>query len=157
MDFKVILLDKTAGKYKNPVEKIIKKLHVFFKEKGVIEVYLVGARRMRFLNKKFRGKNKSTNVLSFKNPDGFPGNNLGEVFLDPIYIHKQHTNSALSDFVLQQCKRAHANKNKKCALAFAYMTIHGVLHILGYDHEKNSDRIEMEHEEVRLLRRISNS
>ena len=85
--------------------------------------------RMKMLNNKFRSKNKPTNVLSFQKPKNFPGIKLGEVYLDPIYIQKHKEDLAL-------------------------MLAHGVLHILGYDHEKKSDRIKMERREARLLSKL---
>ena len=85
---------------------------------------------MQSLNKRFRGKNKPANVLSFMAPKNFPGNKLGEVYLDPIYIERHREDLNL-------------------------MLVHGVLHILGYDHEKKSDRIKMEKKEAKLLRKLN--
>lgn len=122
----VIVLDKTIKSYRKAVETQVHRLAKFLPRKGEIEVYLVSGRRMRNLNRRFRGKNRSTNVLSFPKPKNFPGNKLGEVFLDPAYIkiHKED---------------------------LGLMLVHGVLHILGYDHERRSDRIRMERKEAKLL------
>ena len=85
---------------------------------------------MRRLNKQFRGKDRPANVLSFVKPRGFPGETLGEVYLGPVYIQKNAEDLDL-------------------------MLVHGVLHILGFDHRKKSDRIVMEKKERQLLKVIS--
>lgn len=125
-------MDKSAKKYQPVIRKKAKKLAGILGKKNELEVYLISGKRMRALNKKFRGKDKSTNVLSFQKPKNFPDTKLGEVYLDPLYIRRRKENLDL-------------------------MLVHGVLHILGYDHEKRNDRIKMEREEALLLRKISNS
>ena len=131
MTIKIILLDKEAKKYEKYIKKQAKKLVKFLAKKGEIEVYLINGKRMRQLNRRFRGKDRSTNVLSFQKPKNFPGSKLGEVYLDPNYI-KRHKESV------------------------DLMLVHGVLHILGYDHKKKDDRIKMEKKEARILKGIFN-
>lgn len=130
MILKVILLDKQVKKYLTKVKKMARRLTRFLNQKGTAEVYLISGRRMRHLNKMFRKKDKSTNVLSFAKPKNFPGKELGEVYLDPLYIKKRKENLNL-------------------------MLVHGVLHILGYDHKRRNDRIKMEKREASLLSKIS--
>ena len=129
MKLETIILDEGVRKSAYILRKLARKLMKLLDQKGTIEVYLIDSRRMRNLNKLFRKKNVSTNVLSFQKPKNFPGKELGEVYLDPVYIaaHKED---------------------------FALMLVHGVLHILGYDHETKSDRIKMEYKEAQLLKRI---
>ncbi|MBI4991734.1 MAG: rRNA maturation RNase YbeY [Candidatus Harrisonbacteria bacterium] len=130
MELPVIILDKQVKKFNRTLLKIAKRLSEFLPKKGEIELYIINGRRMRNLNKRFRGKDKPTNVLSFQKPKNFPGIKLGEIYLDPIYIRRHKEDLAL-------------------------MLVHGVLHILGYDHEKKSDRIKMENKEKRLLKQLS--
>ena len=71
------------------------------------------------------------NVLAFPAPKRFPhpdikGHTLGEVFLNPEYI-KKHGEDLL------------------------FMLIHGFLHLLGYNHDKKSDRIIMQKKEQQLM------
>ncbi len=129
MKFEVIVLDKPVKKFEVQIKKIAGRLARFFPKKGTTEVYVISGKRMQALNNKFRGKNKSTNVLSFQKPKNFPGTKLGEVYLDPVYIQKHKEDLAL-------------------------MLVHGVLHILGYDHERKNDRIKMEQKEKQLLSKL---
>lgn len=107
---------------------VLKKL----KKDGEVEVYLVSNEEMRKLNRAARGKNKATNVLAFETPSSFPHPNtsrkpLGEVYLAPDYIEKKKEN-------------------------LEFLAIHGLLHLLGYDHMKKRDRIEMQKKERALWR-----
>ncbi len=72
---------------------------------------------MRRLNKTFRGKDYATDVLSF---DATDPESLGELVLCPEVIQRQAKEHELSDFA-----------------EYAYMVLHGILHLLGYDHEKD--------------------
>lgn len=129
MKLEIIVLDKSAKKFKQPVVKYARRLTRLLRKKGDAEVYLISGARMRGLNKRYRGKDKTTTVLSFVKPNDFPGNVLGEVYLDPVFIQK--------------------NKQD-----LAHMLVHGVLHILGYTHKKKSDRIKMQKKEAELLSKL---
>ncbi len=84
------------------------------KEKN-LSIAFVGQGRMREINKKYRGKNRATDVFSF------PNDGLGEIVI---------------------CLREVRKNSKRFALPFkqelAQVLIHGILHLLGYDHEKTS-------------------
>ncbi|MDP3725435.1 MAG: rRNA maturation RNase YbeY [Nanoarchaeota archaeon] len=100
-----------------------------------IHIFLIKDEEMKTINRKFRRKNKATNVLSFQEPEGFPRPDtrekkcLGEVYLAPQYIKK------------------HAENMEE-------LVIHGILHLLGYTHERVRDRIEMEKKERSILKKF---
>lgn len=93
---------------------------------------LVDDRTMRRLNHDFRGRNKATNVLSFAALDGdqpIPGKpfNLGDIALALGVI------------------TAEARKQRKTVNDhLSHLVVHGVLHLLGYDHETEADAARME-------------
>jgi probable rRNA maturation factor len=100
----------------NIAEKVLKEE----KKEGDLSIALVCGARMRSINKKYRKKDKITDVLSF----GFLKDNklkgeLGEIVICPEVVKKNAKNLDL-------------DYNKE----LARVLIHGVLHILGYDHEK---------------------
>jgi len=107
-----------------------------------VTVRLVTNDEMRSLNQQFRGLDKTTNVLSFQfePPPGLETSNdtelaiLGDVVISPAVVRQQ------------------ASEQSKPALAhFAHMTIHGVLHLSGMDHESEQEAIAMETVESKLL------
>lgn len=102
------------------------------KKEGEISLALVGPGRMRKLNKKYRGKNRVTDVLAF------PGNGLGEIVICLREVKKN-------------AKRFGSTFEKE----LAKVLIHGILHLLGYDHEKSEKEAkEMEEKENQYLKLI---
>lgn len=103
-----------------------------------LTVRLVDIEESSQLNKVHRGKNKPTNILSFpfSLPKGIqlPVPLLGDlVFCVPI--------------VLQEAKQ----QSKELFAHWAHLTIHGTLHLLGYDHENDQDAEKMENLEIKLM------
>ena len=91
---------------------------------------------MAELNHRFRGKTGATNVLSFP-ADLPPGLGLG--LLGDIAI--------CAPVVAQEAK----SQQKPEQSHWAHMTVHGVLHLLGYDHINDADAVIMEQHEIRIL------
>ena len=93
----------------------------FFKNKSYYHtVFLTNNKKMKVLNKKFRNKNKPTDVLSFPydNKKNYKKNMyLGDIAISYDIINKR---SKTSNFFLE----------------FDKMWVHGYLHLLGYDHKK---------------------
>lgn len=124
---------KVSEKFLKRVAEIAIKNIPSLKKKADVEIDLaiIGEKRMRRLNLIWRGKDKSTDVLSFKsgelrkNKDSFifaPGNifHLGEILICYPVAEKQAREDGFSI-------------DKEMAILF----IHGILHLAGYDHEKN--------------------
>ena len=90
---------------------------------------LSGEKEIKNLNKKFRNKNKSTDVLSFPfytKKELFKRlNNEKEIFLGDIIIN------------LKQIQDKKKIKNFK--IKFDYLCIHGLVHLFGHDHKKEKD------------------
>ena len=105
----------------------------------VLSVRVVGMARSRSLNARYRHKDKPTNVLSFGgaglSPDG--KQYLGElVICAPVVAREAVT------------------QGKSVEAHWAHMTVHGVLHLLGFDHEHGEDARKMEAREVQILDRL---
>lgn len=105
-------------------------------KRGDVNIALFDSKDARALNLQFRGKNYATNVLSFPYEplSGEKTSLLGDLVLCPAVIAREAD---------EQGKRPRDH--------FAHLTIHGVLHLLGYDHETASDAKEMEALEIGLL------
>ena len=94
---------------------------------------------MKSFNKKFRKKNKFTDVLSF--PFWTP-EELNKIKDNKIYLGDM----ALSYEIINQ-----RSKKTSFNLEFDKMWIHGYLHLLGYDHNKNNDYKKMKKAENKIL------
>ncbi|MEK7651410.1 MAG: rRNA maturation RNase YbeY [Patescibacteria group bacterium] len=119
--------NKKFAKETEIVESLVRKLPKLAEKKNLsLEVFLVSDSEMKKINRKFKGKNRPTNVLSFEaekgslRPDLGSGRRfLGEIFLAPDYIRARGEN-------------------------IGFLFIHGFLHLLGYTHKGKRDRIRME-------------
>lgn len=136
----VIGLEKKFLKFEKKIKiaglKILKNL----KQDGVqAEIYLAGNQEMKFLNKKFRGKDKAADVLSFNEPKNFISppskfKKIGEVYLN-----------------MTNDQRPTTNDSRELLVVSRRLLTHGLLHLLGYIHKKKNDRIKMEKIEQKLL------
>jgi probable rRNA maturation factor len=103
-------------------------------------IRLVDDQESAELNQQYRHKQGPTNILSFpfEAPDGFDTDLLGDlVICTPlIALEAQQQNKQLFDH-------------------WAHITIHGVLHLLGYDHIDDAEAEEMEALEIKILSRLN--
>ncbi len=111
------------------------------KSKGPVEVnvLLTSDNVMRKLNATFRGKDKPTNVLSFpaENPPGAKPRVLGDI--------------AIAYGVTAREAKA---ENKTLSAHLSHLVVHGVLHLLSYDHEDDKDALMMETLETKILAQL---
>lgn len=120
--------NKTRGRLD---EALVKKVLKLFLEENRIDrdvsVVFLGDTAMRKLNKKYRGKDKATDILSFEGDDEF----LGELVID-----------------LQQIKRQAPKYSTSSREELIFILVHGLYHLLGYD-----DRTAEGHREMEILGR----
>lgn len=105
-----------------------------------VSIHFVGLHKMKTLNYRYRGKDAPTDVLSFGTQGELIGteNDLGDLFLCVPYVK-------------EQAKRFGVSYREECLR----MIIHGVLHLLGYDHqEENEAKIMFEKQESLLARSV---
>ena len=103
---------------------------------GDVTIRIVSVAEMQKINYKFRGFNSPTNVLSF--PFEMPDIPSNELILGDVIICAQVVN--------QEAKQTIAH--------WAHITLHGVLHILGYDHINKKDELIMTTKEIKLLSQL---
>ncbi|HQU86178.1 MAG TPA: rRNA maturation RNase YbeY [Pyrinomonadaceae bacterium] len=108
-------------------------------EKRSAAIAFVSDRKMRELNRDFRGKDKTTDVLSFP----FEADEFDETddFLGDIIIS------------LEQAARQAAENNLELELEIKQLILHGILHLCGYDHE--TDNGEMNSRELELRDKLN--
>jgi probable rRNA maturation factor len=107
-----------------------------------LTIRIVGAAESRRLNRTWRGKDKPTNVLSFP--------------AEPIALSgTQHAGESpeLGDLAIcaPVVAREAREQGKAAQAHWAHMVVHGVLHLLGYDHENDRDAVVMETREAQIL------
>ncbi len=113
--------------------------HFFLRaDAAEVSIALSSDARVRTLNRGYRGKDKPTNVLSF------PGVDDKTAFLSPVL---------LGDVILafETTRREAKAEGKAFRDHVAHLIVHGVLHLLGYDHEVERDAAKMEKMERLIL------
>ncbi len=116
---------------------------VAFEDAGIPEgeasVMLSSDARVRELNKRFREKDQPTNVLSF------PANTLdrdGARFFGDVAL------------AYETLVREAADEEKSAEAHLTHLTVHGVLHLLGFEHDNEHDAQRMESLETKILARL---
>ena len=101
-----------------------------------LTVRVVGRAESRRLNRTFRGKDRATNVLSFPSdlPEAVELPLLGDIVVCAPLVAEEAT-----------------AQGKPMAAHWAHLVIHGVLHLLGYDHQDEDEAGRMEALEISLL------
>ena len=96
--------------------------------RGELTLRIVGSREGRALNRRFRKRDRATNVLSFSSGD--------LVLCHPVIAREARA------------------QRKQLRAHYAHLVVHGVLHLRGYEHDDKSSARRMEAREIRILRRI---
>ena len=109
------------------------------KQDAEIVLRVVGAAEGRDLNRNFRGRDYATNVLTF------------------VYDDAEHDARTLTgDIVLcAPVIESEASQQHKMPIAhYAHLTVHGILHLQGYDHQTDVDAAEMERLETHIVEKL---
>jgi len=104
---------------KTVVEKFLKK----YKINKNISIAFIGDKAMQILNKKYRGINKTTDILSFAGEDDF----FGELIIDYLQIKRQY--KKFNDNIEQE---------------LIFILVHGLFHLMGYDDNTEKEIKKME-------------
>ena len=104
----------------------------------VVDITLTDDAEQRSLNRIYRGKDMPTNVLAFPQAETMP------VADAPVL---------LGDVVLafETVRREAAGQQKPFADHLSHLVVHGVLHLLGFDHEDAAEAMAMEAQEIKIL------
>ena len=107
--------------------------------KDEVSMRIVGVDEMTGLNSQFREKSEPTNVLSF-----------------PAALHAEVDLPFIGDVIICApivAKEA-MEQGKTCDSHWAHMTVHGILHLQGYDHLNDNEAAEMETLEIEILNKL---
>lgn len=102
-----------------------------------LSIRVVNDTEGRALNRQWRNRDTATNVLSFPGPDAgnLPFRHLGDVVICAPVVAREAAQQGKSE-------RAH----------WAHLVVHGILHLLGHDHQNDRDASRMEQAETEILR-----
>ncbi len=126
--------------YIKDIENVLKLglKHMNIKD-SYISVVIVDKDRIHEINKTYRNVDKVTDVISFAFEDNAGITPDGLRILGEIYLCMDKAKE-------QAVEYGHSNKREIC-----YLVIHGLLHLLGYDHEKEEDKKKMRTKEEEIL------
>lgn len=105
--------------------------------KSRLSIRIVDEAESAQLNSQYRHKHGATNILSFPVPEGLPDTLLGDLAICAAVVAREAEEQ-------QKSLDAH----------WAHMTVHGVLHLKGYDHEEPAEADAMESLETRILEQL---
>ncbi len=147
----VIVKNNSWFKYiKNPEKFLLAKLKkiqndTFFSKRKdyFFSLLLSSSKDIKILNKKFRKKNKATDILSFP-------------FQKKKELKKKLINSSeiyLGDIIIN-FKKMNTVSKKDFEKHFNILWVHGLIHLFGYDHKKDFNYKKMKLIEIKLLKKI---
>ena len=131
---------KSIQKFFNDICKKFPKKFRFLNKTAYLTLLLSNNKRIKDLNRKFRNKNKHTDILSF--PFEQKKRNLKDIYLGDIIISFNYMNKP---------KNLSPKEFKQKTIK---IFIHGFLHLIGYDHVKEKDYKKMLHVEQKVFRSI---
>jgi probable rRNA maturation factor len=133
---------KKTGKIRQVVRRAISEAVAVQSTSGSeLAIVLTDDSAIRQLNRLWRGVDAPTNVLSFPaatKQDADEPAHLGDIVL-----------------AYETIAREAGDESKPLAHHVAHLVVHGYLHLLGFDHERNADAEEMEQTERKILRRLA--
>ncbi len=133
-----IINDETVGeeKLKLTCQKFMQEFDVGNSE---LVVRLVSLEEMQVLNKEYRSKNQVTNVISFSSDIPME---IGEIILGDVVI------------CVEVVREEAVLGGKAFSDHLSHLAIHGILHLLGYDHDDLASANKMEGIEIEFLKKI---
>ena len=126
------------------LKKAEKKLRIFKKNKLNFSLLLSKGDEIKKLNKKFRKKNKTTDVLSFP----FYEKKMLQKLL------KKKSSVYLGDIIINFNKIIEQSKKNNFLVIFDKIWIHGLAHLLGYRHKSNRDFLLMQKLENKIIKSV---
>ena len=138
------LKKKVAGLSVVSLQRFVVRARKATRLKGTVDVLITTSRNMRSLNDRFRGKDKPTDVLSF--PTEPSSNFVREMpFAGEIAIS--------ADIALDNARRL----GHSAAAEVKVLVLHGILHLAGFDHERDNGQMARKEASLRRVLRLPSS
>lgn len=118
--------------------KIIKDFEKELLKRKKISLILVNLNQIKEINKQYRNRDNATDILSFEADDEENANYLGDIFI-------------CIDKVYEQAKQFNHSVKRE----FAFLLVHGILHLLGFDHQDDEAEKKMFAEQEKILDKLN--
>jgi probable rRNA maturation factor len=128
--------ERASSPPKQLIETVKSALRRLKIKNSTADVFVLNGRDLARLKAEYSGRKvrKFPDVLAFREPKGFPHPERGEKVLGEIYLNK--------DIMRRDSRRA------------VFLLIHGLLHLLGYTHNKKNDTLKMERLEEKIINKL---
>ena len=136
----VILQKPITGLSEAGLERFLLRARRAVRLKGAVNLLVTSSTKMRSLNRQFRGKNKATDVLSFPGDSIRPPGRLrlaGEIAISA-----------------EVAKQSAAQRGHSAADEVKILALHGILHLAGFDHERDNGQMERQEHRLRVALRL---
>lgn len=134
----IIITDEIKNLIEKSIAAVLKVENL--DENVEVSVSFVGDEEIRDLNRDYRGVDKSTDVLSFPMDDEFI---IVSRILGDVIINTRR--------VMEQAEELGHSEERE----LSYLTVHSILHLLGYDHMEDEDKREMREREKLAMKELS--
>ena len=120
-------------------EQLVEWVNIVCQDERELVIRIVDEDESQDLNHQYRSKDRSTNVLSFpfETPPGVPCDHLGDLVICASVVEREAR-----------------EQNKPLDAHWAHMVVHGVLHLMGHDHQNDAEAEKMEDLEIEILSRL---
>lgn len=121
-----------------------------------VSLMIVDDETIRAINKDMRNMDKSTDVLSFPMNDYPEPGDFSEIEETPDAFHPESGELLLGDIVIsyEHLKNQAVEYGHSMKREFAFLMVHSLLHLIGYDHMEEEERILMEKKQKEFLNNI---
>jgi probable rRNA maturation factor len=133
----VLLKKRIPGATAAWFERSVRRAGRAVKLTGSVNVLITNDREMRSLNRRFCGKDAATDVLSFPAAPGLPGKLAGDLAIS-------------ADIAADNAKQFGHTVGEEIKI----LILHGVLHLAGYDHERDGGRMAKKEEQLRAALKL---
>ena len=138
----IILQKKVSGVSASSLGRFVLRARRAAGLKGTVNVLVTSGATLRGLNRRFRGKNKTTDVLSFPSHSTPLGDQKASAIAGEIAIS--------ADIAVQNAFRL----GHSAAQEVKVLALHGILHLAGYDHERDNGAMARKEENLRKALRL---
>jgi len=133
----VLLKKRIPGATEALFERFVRRASRAVKLTGSVNVLITNDREMRSLNRRFCGKDAATDVLSFRAAPGLPGKLAGDLAIS-------------ADIAGDNAEQFGHTRVEEIKI----LILHGVLHLAGYDHERDGGRMAKKEDQLRAALKL---